>query len=138
VDEAPVATSDVVVEEQASAEVRGDWIDGSTITSTEGETIGEIVDLIINTEDGNVTAAIVSVGGFLGIGAKQIAVDWNELQIDYDGQEITLAMTREEADAAPEYAFRERQEAPPPAPMPVEGGTAGSMGSPTAPAAPLE
>lgn len=137
-EEAPAAVSDVVVQEQSSAELRSDWLDGSTITSPKGETIGDIVDLIIDTEEGGITAAIVSVGGFLGIGAKQIAVDWNELQIDYDGQEITLEMTREEADNAPEYAFRERQDPPPPAPVPVDGGTAGGTGSPVAPAAPLE
>lgn len=137
-EEAPVAMSDVVVEEQSSDEVRGDWIGGATITSPEDEVIGKVVDLIIDTADGAVTAAIVSVGGFLGIGAKQIAVDWNELEINYDGQEITLAITREEAENAPEYAFRDRQNLPPPPPVDATGGTAGGMGAPTTPAPPLE
>lgn len=124
-DAAPM--NSVIVTDQQSSEVRGDWIMGSTVNSPQGEVIGRVEDLILDSEVGTVSAAVISVGGFLGIGSKQIAVDWNELQIQYDGQEIVLAMTRDEADAAPEYAFRDRTD--PPAP-------AGGMGA-TDPAAPV-
>lgn len=117
----PVAES--VVREQAPNELRVDWITGTRVTSPDGESIGNVNDLILDGETGEMSAAILSVGGFLGIGAKQIAVDWSELQIDHDANEISLDMTREEADAAPEYAFREQEQ--PPAPMPADAGTGG-------------
>lgn len=110
----PAAPSELVKSQQEPNELRGDWIMGATVNSTQDEVIGSINDLILNIEDGRVTAAVVSVGGFLGFGAKQIAVDWNELQIDHDGQQVRLDLTRDEADAAPEYAFRDRAEAPMP------------------------
>jgi sporulation protein YlmC with PRC-barrel domain len=97
-----------VVDRMEPNELRGDWIIGTSVTSPGDETIGTIQDLIVDAETGQVTAAVLGVGGFLGIGAKNIAVDWNQLQIDYDGREITLDMTREQADAAPDFEFRER------------------------------
>jgi sporulation protein YlmC with PRC-barrel domain len=113
---------DAVVTEMAPSEVRADWIIGTSVTSPDDETIGSIEDVILDQEEGRVTAAILGVGGFLGIGAKNIAVDWDELQIDHDGREITLDLTREEAENAPEYAFRDQAEAP--APMAPAGGDA--------------
>ena len=137
--EAEMAESDQIVREQAENELRVDWITGTTVTATDGDSIGNINDLIIDGETGGMQAAILSVGGFLGIGAKQIAVPWEELQINYDANEISMNLTREEAEAAPEYVFRDQEQPPSPAGMdpaatgavPAEGtGTLGG-GAPT-------
>jgi len=105
---------DVIVESQAVSEVRGDWILGARVYTPDQQIIGSIEDLILDVEDGTVNAAVVSVGGFLGFGSKEIAVDWSELEINYDANEVTLGITREEAEAAPEYAFRTRESRPAP------------------------
>ena len=122
---------EAIMREQAANELRVDWITGTTVTSPDGETIGNVNDLILDGETGELTAAILSVGGFLGIGAKQIAVNWSELQIDYDANEISMNLTREEAEAAPEYVFRDQEQ--PPAPVPADPaagvGTGGAMGT---------
>ncbi len=110
----PVWAQDVVVEEQETSELRGDWILGGRVTSLENENIGSIEDLIIDEEDGQISAAVVSVGGFLGFGAKQIAFDWSELQIDWDANTIQLDLTREEAEEAEEYVYRPREYEPAP------------------------
>ena len=120
-------TDDVIVEDQAGSEVRGDWVLGARVTSPEGESIGSIEDLILDQDDGSVNAAVVSVGGFLGFGAKEIAVEWSELDIDYDGNEIALDITRDEAEEAPEYSFRDRES--PPAPEPATGTGDTGMGT---------
>jgi sporulation protein YlmC with PRC-barrel domain len=122
-----------VVETQGGSELRADWIIGSNVVSPEGESIGAIEDIILDSESGEVSAAVLGVGGFLGFGGKSIAVDWAELQVEWDGEEITLNLTREEAEEAPEYEFREREVAPPPEPATGAGG--GTMGgTPPAPA----
>jgi sporulation protein YlmC with PRC-barrel domain len=118
---APALAQEPVVSAMQQSELRGNWIIGSTVYSPQDETIGRIEDVIIDSESGAVTAAVLSVGGFLGFGAKQIAVDWEELQVDYDGSDITLNLTREEADAAAEYAFRDQDLPPPPTPQPDPG-----------------
>ena len=128
-DEAPV--DEAIVREQAPNELRVDWITGSRVNSYDGENIGRITDLIFDEESHRITVAILSVGGFLGIGAKDIAVKFEELTIDYDAREIQLNLTRDAADAAPEYVFRQRAE------RPVEEPVADPMDDP-APAAPMD
>ncbi|WP_209424879.1 PRC-barrel domain-containing protein [Pararhodobacter sp. SW119] len=118
--------SEAIVREQAPNELRVDWITGSRVYSRTGENIGRINDLIFDEDTNEISAAILAVGGFLGIGAKQIAVHFEELQIDFDAREIQMDLTREQADAAPEYTFRDRSDLPAPA--------VGDTGAPTAPA----
>lgn len=124
------ASEDVIVRQQEVSELRVDWITDSTVRSPEGDTIGDVDDLILDRDTGQLTAAILGVGGFLGIGEKKIAVSWNELQIDYDANEITMQLTREEAEAAPEYVFRDQEQPPPPQPVgDAATGTTGGMGT---------
>lgn len=128
--EPAVDVPDTVMEAQEPVDLLGSWVIGTNVQSTTDEAIGPVQDILINEEEGTITGAVLSVGGFLGIGAKSIAVDWDELNIDYDGNEITIALTREQADAAPEYQFRDREEPPPPPPPadPGVGGAAPAMG----------
>jgi len=132
---APVFAQDgegPIVMDQGSDELRGDWIIGANITTPDDEPIGAIEDIIVDQEEGEVTAAIVSVGGFLGFGAKQIAVEWSRLSIDYDANVVELDITREEAEDAEEYAFRSRESEPVPEPATGTGtGTGTGMGTST-------
>ena len=109
-----LADDDVLVEEQERAEIQGDWVIGARVMSPTNERIGAIEDLILNMDDGTVSAAVVSVGGFLGFGSKDIAVDWERLDINYAGNEITLDLTRDEADEDEEYVYRDREDPPAP------------------------
>ena len=111
-DMAAAAASEKVVQQQAPNELRLDWITGTNVEAPDGSGIGSIKDLILDGETGELKAAIIGVGGFLGIGQKDIALPWEELTINYDAREITASLTREEADAAPEYVFRDRDTAP--------------------------
>ncbi|MBW7056244.1 PRC-barrel domain-containing protein [Paracoccus bogoriensis] len=106
------AASEKVVQQQAPNELRLDWITGTNVEAPDGTNIGSIKDLILDGDTGELKAAIIGVGGFLGIGQKDIALPWDELTINYDAREITANLTREEADAAPEYVFRDRENAP--------------------------
>nr|WP_162623629.1 PRC-barrel domain-containing protein [Paracoccus saliphilus] len=108
---AAASAAEKVEMEQAANEWRVDWITGTNVTSPEGESIGSISDLILDGDTGQMKAAIIGVGGFLGIGEKQIALPWAELVINSDAQQISTDLTREEAEAAPEYVFRDRETA---------------------------
>ncbi|MGP9805708.1 PRC-barrel domain-containing protein [Paracoccus sp. NSM] len=111
-DMAAAAASEKVVQQQDPNELRLDWITGTNVQAPDGTDIGSIKDLILDGETGELKAAIIGVGGFLGIGQKDIALPWEEMTINYDAREITASLTREEADAAPEYVFRDRETAP--------------------------
>ncbi|WP_295045610.1 PRC-barrel domain-containing protein [uncultured Paracoccus sp.] len=111
-DAAEVAASGKVEQQQAANELRIDWITDATVNAPDGTAIGDINDVIVDGDAGTVKAAVIGVGGFLGIGEKQIAVPWDQLTINYDAQEISSDLTKEEAEAAPEYVFREQEAAP--------------------------
>lgn len=118
---------DKLVQQQAANELRLDWVTGATVSSPDGETVGTVSDLILDRDSGQMVAAVIGVGGFLGIGEKKIAVPWARLMIDYDANQITSDLSRAEAEAAPEYVFRQREPLPPPvdalppvAPAPVQ------------------
>ena len=108
---AAASAAEKVEQQQAENEWRVDWITGTSVTSPDGNAIGDINDLIVDSETGEMKAAIIGVGGFLGIGEKQIALPWTDLTVNSDAQEITTDLTEEEADAAPEYVFRDQEAA---------------------------
>ncbi|HKR19650.1 MAG TPA: PRC-barrel domain-containing protein [Stellaceae bacterium] len=77
---------------------------GKPVTSTKGEAMGRIVDVIVD-KAGTTRAAIIDFGGFLGVGSRQIAVDWAALHFSPAGQpeRITLDLTRDQLKSAPQY-----------------------------------
>ncbi|TGN62121.1 PRC-barrel domain containing protein [Paracoccus liaowanqingii] len=110
-DEAAAAASaaEKVEVQQAANEWRVDWITGTNVTSPTGDDIGAINDVIVDGDTGEMKAVIIGVGGFLGIGEKQIALPWTDLTVNSDAQEISADLTQEEAEAAPEYVFRDQE-----------------------------
>jgi sporulation protein YlmC with PRC-barrel domain len=66
--------------------------------------IGVVTDLILDTS-GNVTTAVVGVGGFLGAGKKDVAVPFKDLKVmSRDGKDwLVLNQTKEELKMAPAY-----------------------------------
>ncbi len=122
-----LAQADVLRSTQDMNELRTDWVIGAPVVTPDGERVGSIDGLLLDETDGRVTAAVVSVGGFLGFGAKQIAVDWNELDIQFDAFEVVLPITVEQAEEAPEFAFRDRAEPPPPPGAEAPAGGTGGM-----------
>jgi hypothetical protein len=78
---------------------------GKNVRSSAGEDMGHLVDVVVD-RDGHILAAIVDFGGFLGVGSRKIAIEWKALHFSPDdpkGNTITLALTRDQVKAAPEY-----------------------------------
>jgi hypothetical protein len=100
---APVTTGDgtpaTVIDDR---EVEG--ILGKNVRSSAGEDMGQIIDVIVN-RDGQVRAAVIDFGGFLGVGSRKIAVDWHALSFPADGviDHVILNLTPDQVRLAPEY-----------------------------------
>jgi hypothetical protein len=78
---------------------------GREVRSAANENMGRIVDVIVDRE-GMVRAAVIDFGGFLGVGSRRIVVDWNALHfasVASKSDSITLELTKEQVNAAPEY-----------------------------------
>lgn len=76
---------------------------GSEVVGPSGEDLGLITNVIVD-RDGRPRAAVIDFGGFLGVGSRKIAVDWNLLQFEpgHDRKAV-LALGRRAIQAAPEY-----------------------------------
>jgi hypothetical protein len=78
---------------------------GRDVRSPADENMGRISDVIVD-RSGQARAAVIDFGGFLGVGSRKIVVDWSALhfnEVANKSQSITLALTREQVRAAPEY-----------------------------------
>src|SRR6266513_4856464 len=78
---------------------------GKEVRSGTGENLGRIVDVLVD-QDGQVRAAVIDFGGFLGVGSRKIVVDWRALHFAPADQpdRISLDLTRDQLSAAPEYS----------------------------------
>jgi hypothetical protein len=114
-DEAAAPTTDAPepkpVPEQEENEVRAESLLGVDVTNGQ-DTIGKVSDLIV-TEDGQVQAIVVGVGGFLGIGEKRVALDWDSVKLTRqdDDRTFEVSATRDELEQMPEYKTLEDKEA---------------------------
>ena len=57
--------------------------------------MGRVIDIVVD-RTGQVRAAVIDFGGFLGVGSRKIAVDWNALRFAPTGSKydrITLDLT---------------------------------------------
>jgi hypothetical protein len=84
-------------------EVQG--ILGREVRSAADENMGRIVDVLVD-RTGQVTAAVIDFGGFLGVGSRKIAVAWNAIRFPptaNKGERVALELTRDQVRAAPEY-----------------------------------
>ena len=82
-----------------------DGVLGREVRSAKDEDMGRIVDVLVD-RDGQVRAAIIDFGGFLGVGSRKVAVDWNTLHFPQPGTpggRIALELTRDQVKTAPEY-----------------------------------
>jgi hypothetical protein len=83
-----------------------DGVVGKEVRSSTGENMGRIVEVVVD-RSGQVRAAVMDFGGFLGVGNRKIAVDWNLLQFDTvgdpQGRLTLLKLTPDQVRAAPEY-----------------------------------
>jgi sporulation protein YlmC with PRC-barrel domain len=80
---------------------------GTSVTNGAGDSIGQVADLVLD-EKQQVKAWIVGVGGFLGIGAKYVAIDPSAIKVtrgDNDALKATIDTTKDQLRAAPEYIY---------------------------------
>jgi hypothetical protein len=102
---APSPDSGLTVNVDASKAVLATSFIGSSVFTTTNENIGDINDLIFD-DKGAVQAAIVGIGGFLGMGEKDVALPLNKITVTRDENnaiKLTVQATREELERAPAF-----------------------------------
>jgi len=95
VEPAPLGTPAIVVDDSTVESLLG-----KDVKSATGEKLGQVTDIIVG-HSGDVRAAVIDFGGFLGVGSRKIAVAWPTLHFSPGG--ISLEMGRDELRVTPEY-----------------------------------
>lgn len=130
--QAPAAGSGYLTE-QAEGQISANTYIGQPVYNAVDESIGEINDVIF-TMDGSVEAAVIGVGGFLGIGEKNVAVPLDTITVTEVPNSADLKLTTQETadtlNAAPEFKTKAQLVAEQNANAPVDTTTTSS----TAPA----
>ena len=114
------------VQQQESNEWRSSKLVGASVYGPDNKSIGSIDDLILD-QKGGIKAAVIGVGGFLGVGQKDVAVPFDTLQIQRKANsssidKITVSYTKDQLTNAPKFSYYQVQST---------GTTTGMGGSPT-------
>ncbi|MFP3554403.1 PRC-barrel domain-containing protein [Paraburkholderia sp. SIMBA_049] len=80
-----------------------DTLDGDKVLSADGDDIGKIKDIMLDVRSGRIAYAVLSSGGFLGIGDKLLAIPWSALTLDVDRECFRLDMPTESVKNAPGF-----------------------------------
>lgn len=115
------------VQNQDTSEWRSSKLVGASVYGPDNKSIGSIDDLIVD-QKGAIKAAVIGVGGFLGVGQKDVAVPFEALQIQRKQNsssidKITVSYTKDQLSNAPKFAYFQVQSN-------TTTGSAGSTGSP--------
>ena len=78
-------------------------ISGNDVKNSKGEHLGHIKDIMINLEDGRIAYAVLSFGGFLGMGDKLFAISWNSIRVDQVDKCCVLNVSKERLENAPGF-----------------------------------
>jgi len=90
--------------QETGALIAADKVQGTAVYNTAGENLGSIQDVMIDKKSGNVAYAIMSFGGFLGIGNKYHPLPWSMLKYDTSKGGYVVSLSRSMLEKAPNYA----------------------------------
>lgn len=76
---------------------------GDSVKNTEGEDLGKIEEIMIDVDHGRIAYAVLSFGGFLGIGNKLFAVPWGTMTLDVEDEAFVVDIDKETLEEAPGF-----------------------------------
>jgi PRC-barrel domain len=87
--------------------IESDRVEGTTVYDPSGNSIGSIKRLMIEKISGKVAYAVMSFGGFLGLGEEEHAIPWNKLEYDTSLGGYRTDITEQQLRGAPTF-YRNR------------------------------
>jgi len=78
-------------------------LDGNDVFNRKDEDLGDIKEIMIDMGTGRVAYAVLSYGGFMGIGDKLFAVPWHALTLDTANKRFVLDVEKDRLDNAPGF-----------------------------------
>lgn len=78
-------------------------VDGTTVYNTRGEKLGNVDDIMIDKVSGRAIYAVMSFGGFLGMGESQHPLPWSQLKYDTGMGGYVVNLDKKKLEGAPTY-----------------------------------
>ena len=76
---------------------------GDSVVNRQGEDLGKIEDIMLEAGSGRVAYAVLSFGGFLGMGDKLFAIPWGALEVDTVNERFILDTPKDRLESAPGF-----------------------------------
>jgi hypothetical protein len=83
--------------------IAGDKVSGTSVYNATGDHLGDIHDLMLDKQSGKVAYAVMSFGGFLGIGEKYHPLPWSTLNYDTREGGYIVNLSKDQLMGAPTY-----------------------------------
>ena len=83
-----------------TGELRAGEVIGSTVYDVQNQNVGSVKDIVLD-RDGKVSAVVIDVGAFLGVGGKDVAIALDDLKTTND--RLTLRQSKSQLQSAPPY-----------------------------------
>jgi sporulation protein YlmC with PRC-barrel domain len=100
---ADTATMDTDHEHKYRRVMSAGTLAGDRVRNSAGEDLGKIEEIMIDVPTGRVAYAVLSFGGFLGMGDKLFALPWDALQLNEDEHEFILNVDKATLENAPGF-----------------------------------
>lgn len=85
--------------------IRATTVKGTNVYNGEGEHLGHIDDIVLGKRDGHAEYAIMSFGGFLGMGEKYHPLPWQTLTYDPTMGGYVVSLSKDQLEGGPSYAL---------------------------------
>ena len=96
-------TGDDVPRDETHDLIAADKVEGTSVYNRSGDHLGTVDEVMIGKRSGKVAYAVMSFGGFLGIGERYHPLPWNVLTYDEDKGGYVIDMGEEQLRAAPTF-----------------------------------
>ena len=93
--------------EETSQLIASDKVEGTAVYNRSGEKLGSVYNFMVNKRSGQVAYAVMSFGGFLGMGSSYHPLPWHELTYDTSLGGYVVNRTKEQLEGAPHYSASE-------------------------------
>jgi len=87
--------------------IASDKVEGTSVYNKAGEKLGSVYNLMLDKRSGQVAYAVLSFGGFLGMGSNYHPLPWNQLTYDPRQGGYVVDLTKEQLEGAPTYSASE-------------------------------
>jgi sporulation protein YlmC with PRC-barrel domain len=87
--------------------VRVSKVLGTKVQNPAGQKIGQVEDVILDKQSNHIMFAVLSFGGFLGVGEKYYPVPWSSLDYDENHNSYVVEYTKEQLEGAPAGSVEE-------------------------------